>query len=296
MMTLKVHPDVQTVARAVRQIGIVLVLASLIAHTAHAQVGFTVTVKDLPTDQAALAPVIKSNLIAAARTWADYVDAKPCTIAILFRVDPAANAGRGSGRSLVTVRLGNEKEGDKLVAEQGWASRMRTGKPATDDKPDIEIVLEPTYMKTIWWDPQPSVRTARVPAGKLDSMSVLLHEFGHALAFNGWRDPKTGELPANFISSYDRNVKVQDGHFFYVGPAATRLWGGPIPLANTRTNYHHFCEEPTGRNAQLKADLMNGVVMEYGHRYQIGRLDLAVLEDCAIPLKGAAEPKRKPRK
>lgn len=292
VMALGLQPALQVVTQTLRRIGVVLILAGAIAHSVHAQVEFTVTIKNLPDDQAVLAPVIKSNLIAAAKAWADQVDAKPCTIAILFRVDPAANAGRGSGRSLVTVRLGNEKQGDKLVSEQGWASKMRTGKPANGDQPDIEIVLEPTYMKTIWWDPDPSARKARIPGGKLDSMSILLHEFGHALVFNGWRDPKTGELPANFISTYDRNVKFENENFFYIGPAATKLWGGPIPLAKTRTNYHHFCEEPVGRNAELKADLMNGVVLEFGHRYEIGLLDLAVLEDCAIPLKGASKGKR----
>jgi hypothetical protein len=288
------QPAWQIVTRTLRRISVVLIVGAM-AHCVHAQVEFTVTFKDLPADQTVLAPVIKSNLIAAAQAWADQVDAKPCTIAILFRVDRAANAGRGSGRSVVTARLGNEKDGDKLVSEQGWASKMRTGKRSRGDEPDIEVVLEPTYMKTIWWDPDPSARKAAIPRGKLDSMSVLLHEFGHALAFNGWRDPKTGELPANFISTYDRNVKFEDGNFFYIGPAGTNLWGERIPLAKTRTNYHHFCEEPTGRNAELKADLMNGVVMEYGHRYEIGRLDLAVLEDCGIPLKGASKGRRNSR-
>jgi len=272
----------------------VLLILLLTASAASAQVDFTVTIQDLPADQKNLEPLIKSNLIAAAKTWADYVDSKPCTIDILFRVDPAANAGRGSGRSVVTARLGDEKEGDKLVAEQGWAAKMRTGKDPNGDKPDIEVVLEPNYMKTIWWDPDPAARKARVPAGKLDSMSVALHELGHALVFNGWRDPKTGQLPANFISTYDRNVKIENGDFFYVGPAATKLWGAPIPLAKTNNNYHHFCDKPVGRDAQLKADLMNGIVFEYGRRYQIGQLDLAVLKDCNIPLKDANKAKAKP--
>src|SRR4051812_33740711 len=272
---------------------IVLIFIASLALISRAQVDFTVTIEELPADQKNLEPVIKSNLIAAAKAWADLVDSKPCTIDILFRTDPAAHAGRGSGRSLVTARLGDEKQDDKLVAEQGWASKMRTGKDPNGDKPDIEIVLEPNYMKTIFGDPDPSARKPRIPANKLDSMSVLLHEFGHALAFNGWRDPKTGQLPANFISTYDRNVKFENDNFYYVGPAATKLWGGPIPLAKTRTNYHHFCEEPKGRDAQLKAELMNGVVMEYAHRYQIGALDLAVLQDCNIPLKPPANTKPK---
>ena len=30
---------------------------------------------------------------------------------------------------------------------------------------------------------------------------------------------------------------------------------------------------------------MNGIVMEYGHRYEIGLLDLAVLRDCNLTIK-----------
>ena len=290
-MLVQLRRNRRLLARTIRQTALVLTFFCAIAHVARAQVDFTVVIRDLPADQKILEPVIKANLIAAAKAWADHVDAKPCTIGILFRVDRAANAGRGSGRSVVTARLGNEKQDGKLVSEQGWASKMRTGKAASGDQLDIEIVLEPTYMKTIWWDPDPAARKERIPGGKLDSMSVLLHEFGHALAFNGWRDPKTGQLPANFISTYDRNVTFENDNFFYVGPAATKLWGGPIPLAKTRTNYHHFCEELSGRNVQLKADLMNGVVMEYAHRYEIGLLDLAVLADCGIPLKAISKGK-----
>ena len=268
-----------------------LLILLLCAVTTQAQVTFTVTLQDVPADQKNVEPLIKSNLIAAAKAWADHVDSKPCTIDIIFRVDPAAHAGRGSGRSVVTARLGDEKEGDKLVAEQGWAAKMRTGKDPNGDKPDIEIVLEPNYMKTIFWDPDPTARKARIPANKLDSMSVLMHEFGHALAFNGWRDHKTGKLPENFISTYDRNVKMDGENFFYIGAAGVKLWGGPIPLAKTNNNYHHFCDKAVGRDAQLKADLMNGIVMEYGHRYEIGQLDLAVLQDCGVPLKAQSKPK-----
>jgi hypothetical protein len=116
-------------------------------------------------------------------------------------------------------------------------------------------------------------------------MSVLLHELGHALAFNGWIDPATGRLPGNFVSTYDRHVRF-DGHdFFFTGANAVRLWGGPVPLARTHNNYHHVCETPTGRDAPLKGDLMNGIVMQYGHRYDITLLDLAILRDCDVPLK-----------
>ena len=140
-------------------------------------------------------------------------------------------AGRGSGKSYCTARLGDEKHDGKLVSEQGWASQLRTGKDPNGDEADIEIVLAPDYMRTIWWDPQPELRQARIPGDKLDSMSVMLHELGHAIAFNGWIDPKTGQLPGQFISSYDRHVTYDGKDFFFNGPEAVKLWGRPVPLA-----------------------------------------------------------------
>ena len=250
-----------------------------------AQVEFTVTTQDLPAEAKPLEPLIKSNLIAAASAWAGFVDAKPCKVEITFRLDRNAASGRGSGRSAVSTRLADERHTDgKLVSEQGWAAMMRTGKDLNGDQPDIEIIFEPDYFKTLWWDPRPDLRADRVPQSKLDSMSVLLHELGHALAFNGWIDPKTGQLPGNHISTYDRHVKYDGKNFFFHGPRAVKSWGGPVPLARTRNNYHHVCETPTGRDALLKPDLMNGIVMRYGQRYDITLLDLAILHDCNIPL------------
>jgi hypothetical protein len=278
---------------------------------AFAQVEFQVQVERLPDDLKALEPLIKVNTIQAATDWAARVDAKPCTVRITFRLDPAANAGRGSGRSCRTVRFGEEMQGEKLVAEQGWAAKMRTGEPAQQQpdagKPgaadaqdaDIEIVFEPNYFRTIWWDPEPARRQRRVPGDKLDSMSVLLHELAHALAFNGWIDPKTGKLPPGqqFISTYDRHVTFDGKDFFFSGPQAVKLWGRPVLLAHTVTNYHHLGDQAWGRDSELKADLMNGVVLEYGHRYWIGRLDLAIVADCGIDMKpdaNAAAPRSDP--
>ena len=248
------------------------------------QVEYSVTT-DLPPEYKAAEPVIRANLETAARAWSDFVDAKPCRIEITLHLDRAAASGRGSGRSAVSARLGDERHAGLLVSEQGWASMMRTGKDPNGEKPDLEVIFEPDYFKTLWWDPRPDLRTDRVPSGKLDAYSVVLHEFGHALAFNGWLDPKTGEIPGEFVSSYDRHVRYDGKNFFFVGPQAVKLWGGPVPLARTNNNYHHVCETPTGRDALLKVDLMNGIVMQYGQRYDVTLLDLAILYDCGIPMK-----------
>ena len=256
-----------------------------LARRAGAQVEFKVTVQELPAEFKPVEGLIEANIVAAARMWVAPVAAEPCTIEIHFRVDPAANLGRGSGRSLVTAPLGDEKHGGKRVEEQGWASEMRTGKDPNGDKPDVELVLGPEYMRTLWWDPNATVRKARIPANKLDAVTVMLHELGHALAFNGWIDPATGANDKEVASTYDRWVKHDGANFFFHGPAAMKAWGGPVPLARTNNNYHHVCDKPEGGQAKLKDDLMNGVTFSHGRRYAIGPMNLAILADCGIPLK-----------
>ena len=250
---------------------------------AAAQVEFKVTFKELPAEFQPIRQQIEANILAAARMWVEPIDARPCTIVIVFRVDSGAN--RGSGRSFTTAPLDGQKHGDKKVMEQGWAAEMRTGKDANGDDPDVELVLEPGYMRTLWWDPAPTARKVRIPANKLDAMTVILHELGHALAFNGWIDPRTGANDKDVASTYDRWVTYDGANFFFNGPAAKKLWGGPVPLARTNNNYHHVCDRPQGPQAKLKDDLMNGVTFGNGRRYAIGAMDLAILADCGIPLK-----------
>jgi hypothetical protein len=110
-------------------------------------------------------------------------------------------------------------------------------------------------------------------------MSVFLHELGHALVFNGWLDPATGELEGGAMSTYDRHV-INDGRsFYFVGLNAMRVHGGPVRLGRTHNNYHHVGDTPEGPDAGLADDLMNGIVFERGRRYAISELDLAILAD-----------------
>ena len=50
---------------------------------------------------------------------------------------------------------------------------------------------------------RPTRQSAAVPANRTDARSVFLHEFGHAFAFNGWRDGQTGALPGSYQSTFD---------------------------------------------------------------------------------------------
>jgi len=245
-------------------------------------VQFQLKVEPLPPDFVKLEPTIREHILTAAQTWADHFDCKPCTVQIQFRLQPW-NA-RGFGRSVAGAPTG-ENAGDKPISEEGWAHLLRTGQDPNGAAPDVEMAFDPDYFRTLWWDPNPKSRHAIVPREKLDAMSVILHELGHAIGFNGHIDMQTGKSKDGVLSPYDRWVSFDGTDFFFTGPSAVKLYHKPIPLAKTANNYHHVGEKGPRLDHKLKDDLMNGIVMEYGKRYYISDLDLAILSDCGLPLK-----------
>jgi hypothetical protein len=256
----------------------VLVFALLsISGFARADVAVEVLFKPLPAEVQPLEAVIRSHITLAVEEWTRHFQTVPGTITVLFSIKswPA----RGTGRSFVSTAMGARHDG-KHISEEGAAHKIRTGRDTNGSDPDIEMFFDPAYFRTLWFDPDPKTRQAIVPSRKLDAYSVILHELGHAFGFNGFRDPKTGAVPGEFMSIYDRWVEVDGDNFYFHGPEAMKLHGGPVLLAHTRANYHHFAEPGVGADAALQTDLMNGITLEWGRRYFISALDIAILTDC----------------
>jgi len=250
-----------------------------------------VTIEELPAALAGQKGLIKTHILTAARMWTDVIQAKPCSVEIVFSIRDAVDGDDrklGYGKSTVSAPLGNERKEGKILAEQGWASLLRTGRHPSGSKPDVQIVLQTAYVtREFWWDPEPQARKATIPAGKLDALSVILHELGHALAFNGWIDPTTGRLGGTHMSTYDQWVQWDGRDFFFHGPAAMKVHGKPVPLGRTVNNYHHVGEEHPGTatDAGLRADLMTGYRFQWATRYLVTPLDIAILKDCGLPTK-----------
>jgi hypothetical protein len=224
---------------------------------------------------------ITAHVQAAGAEWDAHLEG---TASLEVMVEISDTILRATGRSLTSSFVGTH--GAFNVFEQGVAAEIRTGIDPNAELPDIELVINPSYLADeLWFDPDPSQRTAAVPIDRTDAMSVLLHELGHALAFNGFLDPATGAHTGPFESTFDQWTVFDGTGFFFHGPEAMALYGDPVPL--TLTSYPHVGNELPLPGDDLILDLMNGVVFFRGDRYEISALDVAMVADTGLPINQA---------
>ncbi len=243
---------------------------------------FQIIIDDPFNQLTAFAPAIQSNLGAACARWAQVIDAPagPVVITILVRVDNANP--RASGHSEASAYVGTF-DGVNTY-ELGAAYEARTGIDPNGAMQDAIITLNTAYTSSeLWFDPNPAARTAPVPSNRTDAVSVFLHELGHVFMFNGWRDGLNGQLPSNYQSPFDR-FSGFDGDFWFSGSTSQGLYGGGVPL--TFGSAKHLGNQPPRPGSDLIPDLMNGVALYRGQRYDISTLDLAVGLDCGVTVVG----------
>lgn len=232
---------------------------------------------------------LQRTTVAAGLAWSQHFAGDFSGVDLTVSISFAALAS-SSGRSLGSAFVGSTASGVTLW-EQGAAHELRTGVDVNGGLPDIEFNIGATgYLQgELWFDPDLQQRTAPVPADRTDAMSVLLHEWGHALGFNGWIDGSTGALPGSYASTYDAQIATQDGAggmaLVFQGAQAMSLYGGAVPL--TFGNYAHLGNTGGRGGADLIPDLMNGEVFHRGTRYEISALDLAMLADVGLPVLAA---------
>ncbi len=227
---------------------------------------------------------IERVTLAAGNAWLDSFQHIAAGAGLTVQVGFAGIA-TASGRSLASAYLSTGADGLRLY-QQGASYELVTGIDSNGGGADIELMLGSTgYLQgELWFDPAPALRLAPVPQNRTDAMSVLLHEFGHALGFNGWRDGFNGALPGDYQSTFDAQVRAQRGQLgtplVFVGEQARGLYGGDLPL--TWGSYGHLGNLNAG--ADLVPDLMNGVAFHRGTRYGISALDLQVMRDLGLPM------------
>jgi hypothetical protein len=221
-----------TVRRGFNGAALVLVLA---AQAASAQV--TVTV-GFDTSASALTAnernAITSHLQEAGRRWANTVAiGGPRSVDVTVSIGAIATA---SGASAVSSFVGTIAGRDTF--EQGVAAEWRSGVDPNGAEADAGVTFGLDYLRNeLWFDPDPQARSAPVPADRTDAMSVVLHEFGHILAYNGFADVDSGQPPATFWSIWDRWM-IPGQPTVFTGPDAVASWGTPPDL--TQGNINHW--------------------------------------------------------
>ncbi len=240
---------------------------------------FNISINDPLNSYSAYYSAIRSHIQAAGALWDIHIGGLNTNLEVVVNFD--SDIPRATGRSVTSSFVRNN--GIYNIFEQGAAAEIRTGIDPNEDQPDIELNFNPDYLiNELWFDPNPSTRTALVPTNKTDAVSVFLHELGHAFAFNGWMDGITGTMPGDYQSPFDEKVSFDGTNFFFDGAKAISIYGSPVPI--TYGNPFHLGNNSPRPGSNLIPDLMNGIVYNRGIRYNISNLDVAILTDTGVPI------------
>lgn len=244
-------------------------------------------------DNAALYTAYQSDLsraaVAAAQGWTQHLAGDFSGLDLTLRIN-FVSLPTATGRSLSSGFAGLQADGTTLW-HQGAMHELLTGVDVNGAVPDVEINIgtDGYLQHELWFDPDPWQRLALVPADRTDAVSVLMHEWGHALAFNGWRDGHTGALPGAYASTFDAQVNSWTGAdgltLMFSGIQSQALHGAAVPL--TLGNYAHVGNAAGLDGSSLVPDLMNGVQFARGSRYEVSPLNLAMLADMGVPVLSA---------
>jgi hypothetical protein len=242
---------------------------------APAAITYNVTFADPSGPYSSYYPAITAALQAAGAEWNRHlVGSGSLEVEISM-----ANIPTMDGASVSTGFVSNN--GTRDIFEQGAVYEIRTGVDPNGGDADVRIRIGTAYLTNeLWFDPNPQTRTAPIPANKIDAISVLIHELGHAFVFNGWMNGSTGQLPPTYMSTFDANASFDGSNLFFNGAGATARYGGPVPL--TFANYGHIGNAAPRPGSNLLLDLMNGVVYYYQTRYFISPLDSEIMKDSGI--------------
>jgi hypothetical protein len=165
----------------------------------------------------------------------------------------------------------------------GWTNstleECLTGVDANTQLPDVGCTIYlasdgtiRNYDTPVWFDPNPQFDVKPdLPKGYFDFIGVLTHEVFHCLGFYGATDQW-------------KKLVVKDGkQAYFDGPITKSLLGGAIPLSPSDNSDHYGNDSLATNNAP------RGLMWQYGNyelnRLDIGRVDLAVLQDLGHQIK-----------
>ena len=296
---------------------------SLNSSNARADIPIDVVVSDPQNSLASDLPLFLRNLRAAVHEWEQYFTSAG-TVKIEIQVTDHTPTGRFSGSSTEMVSIGDSQiQGQTFhIVETSTAHKMKTGRSNNPKEADVLIQVEPEFMRAYYWiDPSPETRVQPVPVGKTDLVTILSHEFGHAMGMEGYLNLQTGAPnPGNFyLSTYDQLLSsVQTLSQFqapsFTGSKATQIYGAQVPITffttpydvvmlwidgkghntsrSSQQNIYHLGRFIQNQDSDLSFyALMAGAwettsdLSKVGLRTHANALDIAVFKDLGIPVR-----------
>jgi hypothetical protein len=174
------------------------------------------------------------------------------------------------------------RNGRTQVVEIGPANEIRTGDDPNGGIPDATLIFNTFQIENFFWDPLPATRAAEVPTADWDAYSLILHEMGHLLGFTAFKNPFTGDVENNEITTYDELVAFPDPvTAIFTGATAREEYGDFVPLRFGDISHYG---NPGGPGQDLDISLMSGSELPQGQRRFISDIDLAMLVDLGLPV------------
>ncbi|HEV8293662.1 MAG TPA: hypothetical protein VGP94_17135 [Tepidisphaeraceae bacterium] len=274
-----------------RLLSVPIAIESLESRQLLAGVQFNFVLND-PTGQFAAQPLLVSNLQAVSQILSQNFDGKGT---IEVEVTPNRDYTGGPAMAPSGVQYVSS-DGYFTTVEYNTVYEARTGIDPNGADPDIRMVLDPGYYfdNVAFLDPSGAARTTPIPADRQDFISATLRGLVRSMGMYGYQFTSSGAYGfgwgyyiyqwtdgSHLRSTYD---KLRGSLSTFDGPNAAALYGGPVPTTllgpgdlrtSGGTDFYHLGMPGT----PLESDLMNGMGLKPGARYDLSPLDVAILTD-----------------
>jgi len=225
---------------------------------------------------------LTDTLAEAWDTWAENLEvAEGADVELELRETGPEEVGNAlaATQSIVSPDVPSVPTGDVFIGREvhlpGVTAELRTGTDPNGDEPDVVMGLQESSFEQMAFERGPD---GTIPEGQFDALTVLTHELGHALAFDGSINvgPERADGVASAFDQHIRTDSIGGSGFEFDGPNVRAVNDGPVSFGASDP-YH----------IGVDGDLMVGGIRP-NETLELSRVDLAILADAGVPVSDSA--------